>query len=60
MPGELLHENIIDIFTCDNNMLAPHVKRSPLLWFLFQDYKKILKLNGLVYVLYLKNESRSK
>ena len=32
IPGELLCENILYIFTRENNMLFSHVKISPLLW----------------------------
>ena len=31
IPGELSDENMIS-FTCENNKLSSHVKRSPLLW----------------------------
>ena len=30
IQGELSRENMI--FTCENNMLSSHVKRTPLLW----------------------------
>ena len=32
IPGELSRENMIIIFTRENNMLSSHVKRSTLLW----------------------------
>ena len=32
IPCELLHENMIIIFTHENNMLFLHMKRSLLLW----------------------------